>query len=292
MMIKTSQMALLVCSSFIFATKIMVAKASLSAGVLAFQLGFFGNLGAGVVLLFIVSKSSERIPTSRAHLILYLTLGVVSFAAPTVLLYAVIERVGPAYTSTVYSLSPVLTMSFAAGLGIEKMYIRRFLGIMIGLSGMVALVQQQFTLINTNQTLWVALGLLIPVFAAIGNVIRSKYWPSGTSALAFACATLLTSSALVLCIAPIFEDVGDWRFSIPVLWGWIALMVALSALSYVLNFQLQKVAGPVIFSQIGYWGTGFGVLLAALLFDDVLTVPSLIGLAAIVSGGIIARHAT
>lgn len=36
---------------------------------------------------------------------------------------------------------------------------------------------------------------------------------------------------------------------------------------------------------IGYWRTGFGVLLAALLFGHVLTASSLIGLAAIVIGG-------
>lgn len=205
--------------------------------------------------------------------------------------YAVVDRVGPAYSSTVYALSPILTMSFAAGLGIEGMYLRRFLGILIGLTGMLILVQQQFTQIDTDATLWVALGLLIPAFAAIGNVIRSKFWPAGTSALAFAGATLLTSSMLVLGLAPLFEDPRNWEFSLPVLWGWIALMIAVSAISYVLNFQLQKVAGPVVFSQIGYWGTGFGVALAALLFGDVLTALSLIGLAAIICGGVIARRA-
>jgi len=127
--------------------------------------------------------------------------------------------------------------------------------------------------------------------SAIGNVIRSKFWPAGTSALAFAGATLLTSSMLVLCMAPLFEDPRTWEFSLPILWGWIALMIAISAISYVLNFQLQKVAGPVVFSQIGYWGTGFSVLLAALLFGDILTALSLIGLAAIICGGVITRHA-
>lgn len=286
-----SQMMLLLASSFVFATKIMIAKAALSAGSQPFQLGFLGNLGAGLVVLFLVLRTGQRIPTSHAHVFLYFVLGIVSFAAPTVLSYAVVDRVGPAYTSTVYSLSPLLTMSFAAGLGVERMYLRRFLGIIIGLTGMIALVQQQLVLIDTDEAHWIVLGLLIPAFAAIGNVIRSKFWPSGTSALAFACATLLMSSVLVLGLAPVFEDPGDWEFSDVFLWGWIALLVAVSAISYVLNFQLQKVAGPVVFSQIGYWGTGFGVILAALIFGDVLTALSLIGLVAIICGGITARRA-
>lgn len=286
-----SQLMLLSVSSFVFATKIMIAKAALLAGAQPFQLGFLGNLGAGLVLLYLVLRSGQRIPTSRVHIFLYFVLGIVSFAAPTVLSYAVVDRVGPAYTSTVYSLSPLLTMSFAAGLGVERMYWRRFLGIMIGLTGMIALVQQQIAFIDTDETRWVIFGLLIPAFAAIGNIIRSKFWPPGTSAVAFACATLLMSSVVVLGLAPIFEDLGDWRFSELFLWGWFALMIVVSAISYVLNFQLQKVAGPVVFSQIGYWGTGFGVILSALIFSDILTALSLIGLVVIIFGGIIAKRA-
>lgn len=75
--------------------------------------------------------------------------------------------------------------------------------------------------------------------------------------MAFAGAALLTPSVLVLCMAPLFEDPRTWEFSLLVLWGWIALMIAVSAISYVLNFQLQKVAGPVVFSQIGNWGDRF-----------------------------------
>jgi drug/metabolite transporter (DMT)-like permease len=283
-------MFLLVASSFIFASKIMVAKAALMAGILPFQLGFLGNLGAGLMLLLLAKGSGEEIPTSARHVVLYVALAVISFAAPTVLSYAIVDRVGPAYTATVYSLSPLLTMSFAAGLGIERMYLSRVLGIFIGFAGMVALVQQQLALIKTDQTLWVLLGLLIPVFAAMGNIIRTKFWPPTTSALAFASATLLMSSVLILGVAPMFESLGDWEVSHVNQMAWIGAMIAVSALSYVLNFQLQKVAGPVIFSQIGYWGTGFGVLLAALLFGDVLTSLSLLGLVAIVFGSAVAKR--
>lgn len=84
---------------------------------------------------------------------------------------------------------------------------------------------------------------------------------------------------------------SQWQFGDPSIVTALVGFVLVSALSYVLNFRLQSVAGPVVFSQIGYWGTGFGVLLAAALFGDVLTALSLIGLAAIIGGGILAnRH--
>lgn len=275
---------------FVFASKIMVSKAALDAGADPLQLGVVGNLGAGLLLSVWLIARREVISLQRRDLALYLALGVVSLAVPTVLSFFVVERVGPAYTATVYSLSPVLTMSFAAGFGIERMTIRRSVGILIGLLGMLALVQQQLAAIDFGKTAWVMIGLLIPACAALGNIIRSVFWPKGASALAFACATLFTSSLLMAVLAPVFASPRQWRFDEPELVYGLGGFVLVSALSYVLNFRLQDVAGPVVFSQIGYWGTGFGILLAAVLFGDVLTILSIVGLVAIVVGGILANQ--
>lgn len=83
---------------------------------------------------------------------------------------------------------------------------------------------------------------------------------------------------------------GGGRIQNPGTLIWLGGFVLMSALSYVLNFRLQGIAGPVVFSQIGYWGIGFGVLLAAILFRDVLTALSLAGLSAIVCGGVLANQ--
>ncbi len=285
-----SPIILLGMCGLLFASRIMISKMALDSGVQPFQLGLFGNLGAGLCLLPWIVASRQAIPTRPEHMILYAILGIVSFAVPTVLSYLVVKQVGPAYTSTVYCLSPLLTMSFAAGLGIERMFLRRFTGIVIGFMGMIALVQQQIVQIDMGKPVWIALGLAIPVCAAMGNIIRSAWWPKGTSALAFSCGALLSSAFLVACMAPAFEAPLEWRFDDLSIVSWIACLGAWSALSQLLNFRLQQIAGPVVFSQIGYWGTGFGVLLAAILFDDVLTLLSLAGLACIMGGGILANR--
>jgi drug/metabolite transporter (DMT)-like permease len=281
---------LLCLCGFMFASKIMVSKAALTAGADPFQLGIVGNLGAGLLLSGWLAARGETLASACRTPLLYLVLGIVSVALPTILSFYVVERVGPAYTATVYSLSPILTMGFAAGFGLERMTPRSSAGVVTGLFGMMALVQQQLIAIDFAQPIWVIIGLLIPASAAAGNIIRSAFWPADTSALAFACATLFTSSLVMAILSPLFGSAGRWRFADPTLGLWLAGFVLVSALSYVLNFRLQKVAGPVTFSQIGYWGTGFGVLLAALLFGDVLTAPSLIGLAAIIIGGVLANR--
>jgi drug/metabolite transporter (DMT)-like permease len=160
----------------------------------------------------------------------------------------------------------------------------------IGFTGMIALVQQQVLQIDIGQPVWVAVGLAIPVCAAVGNIIRSAWWPKGTSALAFSCGASLSSSVMVALMAPVFETPLIWRFADPAILSWLMGLGAMSALSQVMNFRLQQIAGPVVFSQIGYWGTGFGVLLAAILFGDVLTALSFAGLACIMAGGILANR--
>ena len=272
-------------------TKIMVSKVALDAGSDPFQLGVVGNLGAALLLSIWLVVRREGISLQLSNVMLYLALGIISVALPTLLSFLVVDRVGPAYTATVYSLSPLLTMGFAAGSGIERMTSERSTGIGIGLLGMIALVQQQLASIDFSQPEWVAIGLLIPACAALGNIIRTLCWPKGASPLAFACATLFTSSLIMAVLSPMLANPGQWLFYDPGTLIWLGGFVMVSALSYVLNFRLQDIAGPVVFSQIGYWGTGFGVLLAAILFGDVLTTLSLTGLAAIIGGGILAnRH--
>lgn len=275
---------------FVFASKIMVSKAVLDAGADPFQLGVVGNLGAGLLLSAWLVLRREAISFARRNLALYLALGLISVALPTILSFFVVQNVGPAYTATVYALSPILTMSFAAGFGTERMTARRSAGIALGLVGMLALVQQQLSTIRFDQTVWVIFGLLIPTCAALGNIIRSAFWPKGASALAFACATLFTSSLFMATLSPFLASPSRWNFLLPSLNAWFVAYILIVALSYVLNFQLQKIAGPVIFSQIGYWGTGFGIILAAIIFGDVLTPLSLGGLLAIVLGGILASR--
>ena len=275
---------------FVFAAMIMVSKAALDVGANPFQLGVIGNFGAGLLLLGWLAARDERISFTLRHLRLYLALGIVSVAIPTVLSFFVVGRVGPAYAATVYALSPVLTMSFAAIFRIERFTLRRSAGILLGLTGMLALVQQQLAAIDTGQTVWILVGLLIPAGAALGNIIRTAFWPRDASPLAFACATLFTSSLIMAILSPAFTAPSAWVFADPALLFWLGSYVLVSALSYVLNFNLQKIAGPVVFSQIGYWGTGFGIMLAAALFGDVLTLLSLSGFAVIIAGGVLANR--
>jgi drug/metabolite transporter (DMT)-like permease len=221
----------------------MIARAAVSSGLQPFQLAILGNAGAGPALLAVARATAPTISWERRHMLLSLVSGVVGFAVPNVVTYVIVDRVGPAYMSSLHALSPVLTMALAALVGLEGLTHRRTLGLLLGLAGMIALIGRKMAGIDLSATVRVPLGLTVPVAAANVNVIRTAFWPGGTSALFSA-----------------------------------------------LNYTFQKVAWPVVFSQFGHWGTGIGVILAALLFGDMLGAVPLAGVAAMVVGGVLANR--
>jgi drug/metabolite transporter (DMT)-like permease len=284
-----SPVLLLMICGLLFAARIMISKLSLNVGALPLQVAFMTNAGAGVLLYAITKSRNIEIPKQRQHIVLYLVLGFVSVCIPNALQQFVVLHVGPAYTSTVFSLSPVLTLCIAAGIGLERMVLKRAIGILFGFCGMMVLLQQQIYQTDYNEYFWVVVGLGIPVCAALGNVIRSAFWPSGTSALAFSSAVVSTSAVFLFVLMLIFENQSAFNLVNFDTAGPLALLIAASTISYLMNFKLQKVGGAVFFSQLGYWGTGFGVVLSAILFGDVLSALSVLALAAIVAGGILVR---
>ena len=90
---------LLVACSFVLASKIMIAQAAISSGLKPFQLAILGNLGAAFILLAFARATGQAISWERRHLALYVVLGLVSFAVPTVVTYTIVDPVGPAYVS-------------------------------------------------------------------------------------------------------------------------------------------------------------------------------------------------
>ena len=280
---------LLVIVGFMLAQLIMISKVAVTSGVQPLELAFISTLGAGIILIILAAKNAEIPPLSPRHLVLYLVLGCVSFAYPNAVTYFVVDRVGPAYGSIVYSLSPLITFALAALIGIEKMTLKRGLGLAIGLIGVALVVWQKTDVKLNGEYLWILMGLTVPASLAIGNVIRTAYWPKGTSALSFASATLLVSAMLLFVVAIATEGASTWLVKTPVELKWITVMLVTSAVFYVLIFRLQKIAGPVYLSQIGYWGTGFGVVLAALIYGDLVSTLAVGGIALIISGAVLAN---
>lgn len=289
---KIEPIALLVAVGFLLAVNVNLAKAGTGAGASALTLAFWLHFGAGLALLAAALATGVRISFDRLYLTNYLVSGVASFAFPGFLGFVVAQRVGPAYGSVIYALSPLITYTLAVAIGLDRLALGRAVGLAIGLAGTALVVAFRFGISAGGEGTWVLLALLVPASVAVGNVLRTKLWPPGAVGLALAPVSLITAGLL---LAPFWLSQGLAEplpsFSTPA--GRIILaQMAVAAVYYALFYRLQNVAGPVFLSQIGYVATGFGVAIAVQVFGDAVSLGMLAGIVLIVAGVLLVSRTT
>jgi drug/metabolite transporter (DMT)-like permease len=284
--------ALLVSVGFLLAVNVNLAKAGTAAGASALTLAFWLHFGAGVALLATAFARGERMSFERLYVANYLASGLMSFAFPGFIGFVVAEKVGPAYGSVIYALSPLITYTLAVTFGLDRLALVRAVGLAIGLVGTGLVVASRFSLSTGGEGAWVLLALLVPASVATGNILRTKLWPPGAAGLALAPGSLLAAG---LMLAPFWLALGagDTLPSFGAAAGRIILaQMAVATVYYALFYRLQKVAGPVYLSQIGYVATGFGVGIAVAVFGDAVSTGMLAGILLIVAGVLLVSRTT
>jgi drug/metabolite transporter (DMT)-like permease len=280
---RAEPLILLLCVGFLQAVNINLAKAGQIAGVGPVVLALWMNAGAGLILLAIAVAARRPPSFARPYLVSYVVTGCVSFAFPTALNFAVAGRVGPAYGSIVFALSPLITYLLALTVHLERFSRLRAFGLAVGLVGTAVVVLARLDFSTPGERIWILVALAIPASVAIGNILRTMLWPKDASPLDLAPGTLLTSALLLLPVAvPQLE--GQAPGLATAAGQVLSSLIASSALFYALFFRLQKTAGPVYLSQIGYVGTGFGVAIAIAMFGDPVSAGMLLGIGLIIGG--------
>ncbi len=280
-------LALLVAVGFLLAVIINLSKAGIELHVGALELAFWMNAGAGVLLLAFAFMMKQPPKLTGRSLALIAILGIISFAYPNAMSFAVAEHIGPAYGSLVYALSPLFTFTMALVIGLETPRALRMIGLTLGLIGTATAVLGRLGASTEGELFWIILALTIPAAAAIGNILRTVFWPIGMSGLSLA-PMMLLAAALSLAPQFFFEPSvilhsGAANPEVLLVSGAMALC---SAIFFAMFFRLQYLAGPVYLSQLGYVGTCFGMAIAAIVFGDIVS-PMMIGGVCLVIVGVI-----
>nr|WP_288466585.1 DMT family transporter [uncultured Pseudomonas sp.] len=229
-------------------TSILVKLAG-SAGWQPMAYLLWGLLGGGLLLLLFAWWRGERPGMSLAQQRYYLASGLLSIAVPNGLLFSSIGHVGAGFASMCLAFPPLFTYLLALALRMEALSRIRLLGICIGLSGSLLLALGKLHG-GDSPALWVVAALCVPVFLALGNIYRARYWPSGATPLSLAPGMLL-GGALLLGLTELFGVDFSPNLNSPLAVGLMLLQMLLFAAVYALFFILQKLAGTVFLSQIG-----------------------------------------
>jgi drug/metabolite transporter (DMT)-like permease len=239
-------------------------------------------LGGGLLLLLFAWQRGERPGMSAAQQRYYLASGLLSIAVPNALLFSSIGHVGAGFASMCLAFPPLITYLLALALRMEGLSRVRMLGICIGLVGTLVLALGKLHS-GDSPPLWVLAALCVPLFLALGNIYRARYWPQGASPLSLAPGMLLGGALLLMASALLGVDFSP-RLDSPMAVGLVLLQMLIFAGAYALFFILQDLAGTVFLSQIGSVAAIVGAAIAVGLLGEQGSLSMLLAALCIVGG--------
>lgn len=273
---------LLLGSGSAFGSVYALSKPITAAGISPLLLILVQAFGGGLLILALALARRQRPRFTPALLRYYAIGGSIGFAVPNALLYTVIPHVGVGIGATLTSLSPLFTWGMARLMRLEPHSTRRIVGLAAGFAGAALLAARGGFAGEPDP--WFLLGLLVPATLAFGNIYRTVAWPKGEPPLPLAAGMLLVgglmAAPVTLAAGALAPDGAALADAAPLM----SVQVALYAAGYVLLYEIQRIAGPVFLSQLGYVIPPVGLLWGIGLFGERLSLLSWAGLGLIAAG--------
>nr|WP_241428940.1 EamA family transporter [Agrococcus sp. ARC_14] len=231
-------------------------------------------LPAGLLLLLLRRRLPQGVWWWRS-----VVLGVLNCGAFFVLVYLAAKLLPTSIAAMLMSLSPIAMMLIAWGVLAERPTVRRLLGAVMGLVGVVLLMAVSFGAIDG----WgVVASVTAMAMYALGSVL-GKRWSGEVDSVASSSWQLTVGGVLLLPFALAIEGVPTELSATAVL-GYAYLSLIATALAFVCWFGALRhlTAGQV--GLLGLLNPVTGVLLGVLLGGELLTGWQWLGVAVVLAG--------
>ena len=243
--------------------KTAVSEGYRGFGLVAWQLAI-GALATGAVLVL----RRRRLRLDPPALRVYVVIALIGTVLPNSASYEAARHLPSGLISILLSLVPMFAFPMALALGNERFAWGRFLGLFLGLTGVLIIVAPEASLPDRAMIVFVPVALIAPVFYALEGNVVARWGTAGLSPIEVLCGASVFGTLIAMPVA-IFTG----TFITPVT-TWNAPEWALLASSlihvvvYTIYVWLVGRAGPLFAVQVSYLVTGFGVLWAMLFLGE------------------------
>jgi drug/metabolite transporter (DMT)-like permease len=260
--------ALLLLLGSIWGLTFSLAKIGAEVGIPAFGYAALVHGAVGAVLLGLAAARRIRIPLDPSTRIYALVAGLASSGIPAMINFTAVRHLPAGLLAVIVTLAPVLTYAFALALRVEKPAARRAAGTAIGLAGALLIVLPRASLPSPDLLPWALFAMMTPVLYAAANLYVARARPAGANSMALAGLTQSAAGVAMLAAAAAAGQV--FVPGPPLDAAQTALLVhALGgALAQLLFFEITRVAGPVVLSQVGYVVTLTGLFWGWAIFGE------------------------
>lgn len=249
-------------------TVISVSTGYQPAGLLFWQVSI-----VAVFMTALTYARGKSLALDAKSLRIYAIVALLGALLPDTAYYAAAPYLSGGVLSIIMSSAPLFTFLIALSLGTDSFALRRILGLICGMLGIVMLFGPQAALTGTGVSggvsmLVIGLALLAPLgYASESNfVARADLADMGP-------IRLLAGSSIVASLVSLPVAIGTGQFISPLPpWGAPELAILASAIihgtTYASYVWLNRRAGPTFASQSAYLVTGFGVIWSMLLLGE------------------------
>ena len=238
-------LAYLVATGALLALATNMAKLASDAGLPALPFLVWSVGGAALLLCLVVAFGSglPRLDARKAEY--FVMAGLVSVAAPNLLLFAAVPHVGAGFAALAIAFPPLFTYAIALALGMERFCALRAAGVAVALGGAVLLTAYKFAAPQASMG-WIIATLTAPVILAIGNIYRTLRWPEGAQPEQLAPGMLVASVLLLLTFAMLSGAGGPLPWHVPASLPIVGAQILVFALQYHLFSFCRSAAGRSI----------------------------------------------
>ena len=244
-----------------------LSKLAVSTGHHPVAITFWSALIAAVVFSIVLIVRRERPAISRFAAFFFLGCGFLGTAFPNSISYEAYRHLPVGVNVMILSLVPMATLLIALPFGVEKLDIRRAMGLGLGVIAVTLITLPSTSLPSPEIAIYVALPVLVAVSYAAENIWIARLQPKGMSTVIVMWG--LSVGGVVL-LAPVTFGL-DVLFDITVM-GPPELAVIASSIVHIGAYfgfvWMINRSGPVFASQVGYIVTATGVLLGMAFYDE------------------------
>lgn len=276
--------ALFVLLSMLWGLSFVAIKAGLTEIPPVFFAALRFDVAAPLLLAFVAWRYEVWRPQGRADYASVVVGAVTLIAANNSLLFLGQQTITPAAASVMYGLNPILAPAFAFVLLDQRLDVVSILGIVLGLVGVVILVQPSPDALTAGSTLGKVSVLGAAVAVAFGSVLLQRLGATIDSIPLTTWAMVLGAVLLHGMSYGLGEAPTSGTLTPDIVSAVLVVGVLSTALAYPIYFTLIRQIGPVRANLVAYTVPIFAALTGLLLFGTGVTSATVLGFLVVVSG--------
>ncbi|MFO3398150.1 DMT family transporter [Legionella pneumophila serogroup 1] len=256
---------LLIVLGFIWGSGYTLAKFAMTNGVNPLGYAFWQSLGPALLLTLVSFFTKQTRLLHPVYWPYFFICGLIGIAIPNTNMYFIASHIPAGLLAVLVNTVPLLVYPLALMAGQEKLDGWRFFALLLGMSGILAIIGINSAGLYSS---WTILAMLSPLGFALCSIYIGAKQPKEINALQAANGMLLAASLLLTPV--VLKQHAFYSLSAPLtlVKQIVILEVILSSLGYLLFFILIRMAGPVFYSLTGGVVAITGLFWGYLAFDE------------------------